>query len=1315
MANNDKENKIEKFTKEAIGKTLNQFNKEIGMADLVEINKNQDRILNGILSQVNDENTEKTEKSNIITLDNSTDGIVELKEIQGDTNVNVSKIEEMPITHDIGDKEGNVFTLNEITKGAISIGEIQGNTMVNCNKDDKKELVLMKDLSTQGYNNITITEGVDGGKIDVALEGNTLVNVSKTKDSTVLPLDEELTYIYPSTQYTVQFVSDKAITTDITLGGTQLLAQSIIVGLNRISITTPATLVDNKLIIDGVGAKISNVVVTDTDREFMYFEGMKSVGECEELDIVSGNKNLWTNDLLMSIPGVYEVQFDGKNCITYDRILSGQIAFTYNFKPNTQYTFRFNNYYSSKNGTNIRGNFMRIMYTDGTFESSNVTPTNETWYTHCITSRENKTVDRILFSYGYNTSQVTTYTDLDSIQLEEGSTATDYIPHQSNVQQLTHEPLRSIGDIRDRYVMIDGDWYVERKCGVRAYQEGDKDNYKTDLINTVYPLEMPTYEKIDYNPLEVYSGTTNITTNSAIPTNITIKNHGFNCLLKPSTTYTISSNLGLNTVTTPSALTEDCLRFMDTDTSDITTMRDVLVLEGDWTTKADLIPANFSGIESAFEQELVTDESDVNYGKYKVNVKVVGKNLVDSIVTDMKHPTGKYVCSPNYSKFKGVIPLPRGTYRLSFERSFALKQGSCIFIWSNDGKKIQQPISMAFEIKPNDVGITWYCSTNVNDVPNIVGTHIQVESGTQVTAYESYKESDIVFYIDEPLRGVEGSKDKIYVKDDKVVVQRNCASVTFDGSDAIKINNINDKTIEFHIHNSINKTINNIMCICNTIPYGSHGVNERITPYETGVYITINKNKLNTQDVAGFKQWLSENPTTVVYQLAEPIYEEVEYSSNRLILDTFNNESFNNSTLFLDTNISPKLSFKPLYEELVYVKNSTKYYIQFNAVGGGEVVINLGGTELTTEIVEGYNCIPITTPNESTNLMTIIGQGITINEVVVSEVICGGYYEGIQSCFEEHMENGKYRILLRGIALDGSKVNGIKLYINESLRGIGDIKDRLCIKNGKLMVERKCGELVFDGSETWWYQINYSSENIYVFNTNASILGKTVGLNIICDKFKEGTSVNSSNNKDNEFIYYDGWGMYIGIEKNKLSSKDIIPWLNNNPIKIVYKVETPYYEEATNEYGLPIVFEGYENGIVYIDSAVTPTTHIKYTSNNQLATTLAEAEEQNTTTQEDINMNVVTYMMDIDMMLTDMEMSNDISVMAVKRDSSNENMLDRMSDEDKKVYRDNTVVMLEKMITANVLEKEDIEGRIDMYYNKNRISKEQYEYLKSLL
>ena len=101
-----------------------------------------------------------------------------------------------------------------------------------------------------------------------------------------------MTYLYPSTSYTVQFISDKAITADITLGGTSLLAQNIVAGLNRISITTPETLVDNKLIISGVGANISEVVVTDTDREFGYFEGMKSAGECEALEVISRNVNM---------------------------------------------------------------------------------------------------------------------------------------------------------------------------------------------------------------------------------------------------------------------------------------------------------------------------------------------------------------------------------------------------------------------------------------------------------------------------------------------------------------------------------------------------------------------------------------------------------------------------------------------------------------------------------------------------------------------------------------------------------------------------------------------------------------------------------------------------------------------------------------------------------------------------------------------------------------------------------------------------------------------------------------------------------------
>ena len=49
----------------------------------------------------------------------------------------------------------------------------------------------------------------------------------------------------------------------------------------------------------------------------------------------------------------------------------------------------------------------------------------------------------------------------------------------------------------------------------------------------------------------------------------------------------------------------------------------------------------------------------------------------------------------------------------------------------------------------------------------------------------------------------------------------------------------------------------------------------------------IDKSKLSTQDINGFKQWLSENPTIVVYELTEPYYEDIIPLQSSLTLRTF--------------------------------------------------------------------------------------------------------------------------------------------------------------------------------------------------------------------------------------------------------------------------------------------------------------------------------------------------------------------------------------------------------------------------------------------
>ena len=658
---------------------------------------------------------------------NLTDGI-------GGLNPVCDKLLCVNSTSSIANKTNFILAYAEISTIVVNIANAKTREDVINWLQNNKPTIIRK-LITPTYELIEQSNLVIPSYANGHLDFNTAVPVEKVEFK---PFSEELTYLYPSTSYTVQFVSDRATLADITLGGTELLAQSIVAGLNRISITTPETLVNNKLTINGVGASISKVVVTDTDRQFGYFEGMKSVGECEELAITSANSD--------------------------------------------------------------------------------------------------------------NTS--------------------------SNTQQLTHEPLRGVGDAKDRYVLIDGKWYIERKTGYKdlvitkgtswagdvaegmigfynvlfldnnKYESAEKivcdklptigrsklsttkydaivrgGDYvgivvKADKLETqdldglkkyinslnakfIHNLTSPQYELIDYNPLEVYSGTTHITTNSAIPTNITVKNAGFNCLLKPSTTYTISSNLGLNTVTTPDKLTEDCLRFMDTDTSNVTTMKDVLVLEGDWTTKADLIPANFSGIESVFEQEY-----DVEKGKYKVNIKV-----------------------------------------------------------ANEDKT---------------------------------------------------KENNITFYTNEPLRGVGDVKDRVYVKDDKVVVQRNCASVTLDGSDDENYTvwvNANKKPTQcvFVLANSKNifKNIALKPDEMGAVKYTSDKFNSGdvsktgfICQYYRDMHLALPKACLKNEDNLSVKQWLQQNPATVVYQLSDPTYEEVEYNDTKLFI-----ESFKNSTLFYNSNV----------------------------------------------------------------------------------------------------------------------------------------------------------------------------------------------------------------------------------------------------------------------------------------------------------------------------------------------------------------------------------------------------------------------------
>lgn len=700
-------------------------------------------------------------------------------------------------------------------------------------------ITVVYQLNTPTYETISNDSILCDSYVNGHLDVDSIIPIDKVvfKRRPGIPLK----YQYVSTTYTVQFVSDNIGKLNaIFFGGNKnpSISIDVIRGVNRISLDTGNGDLYNSIHLDGIGFNASNIVVTPkVEQTFGYFKGMKSVGQND----VNGHKI----EILSS-----------KNITpsSYVRYTINGIEFNFGSKIINENVYVHNT--SNKSimvHTNVNGKYSRgFMIVKNSKK--------------LIELKEGEVI------YCASVNYVNGWSDSDVEKARNSFIITKKENELNKKEILMNEPLRGLPNgARDKYVIIDGKWYIERNCmavqfkdlkysrtdvyqkaefpdviGFRLMNTGinapilcDRFAYTNDrIINfgelltnkeninitsggsfneffitiqkaklttldskglmkyfTDNPMEIitkattPTYEPIEYNSFEVYSNTTHISNNSNIPCNMVIRNSGFNCILKPNTTYTVSSNNGLSSVVTKDSIGDSVLRFYDKDTSSITKMNNVLVLEGDYITGNPPIPAFFKGMESTFEQELVTDEQDKNYGKYKVNVKA--------------------------------------------------------------------------------------------------------------TNPDNSQENNITFYIKEPLRGVGNVKDKVYVKEDKVVVERNCGSVTLDGSEnkKISLNAIRGNLVEFIITDNLIPNRVGVKYVATTLP-NIDGVVEKVVCGYRSIYIQLHKTKLQSIDVPGFRQWLQANPVTVVYELATPTYEEVEYFDLKLFV-----EIFKDTTIIYNSNI----------------------------------------------------------------------------------------------------------------------------------------------------------------------------------------------------------------------------------------------------------------------------------------------------------------------------------------------------------------------------------------------------------------------------
>lgn len=335
-----------------------------------------------------------------------------------------------------------------------------------------------------------------------------------------------------------------------------------------------------------------------------------------------------------------------------------------------------------------------------------------------------------------------------------------------------------------------------------------------------------------------------------------------------------------------------------------------IILEGDYTNKP--IPSEyFEGMQSTFEDKLITQEmvdsgleKAENLGKYKCNVRVVGKNKCDNAKNKLA----------TIDLDTGVETQTNGCVVSDF--ILVYRDYSCTKI--DDGNKFNSLSYIYYDMNKKYLGSTkpnfypYYVrlralrkSTDINVSLNDI--KFQLEEGTQATEYEPYKEYKTSILLGSPL--LKG--DEIVVKEDGLYHYHNKTKRELNGNESGWSQGAGG---EFYLYGfkdvATNKLTDKNEVICNKYPQGTlpdeKNSNSQIILYNhggtTGGQVRIIDTKYG--NVEEFKNSLKENPLTLIYD-CEPYFEKISD-------DKFVSEIPNDATLHIDSTI-PCQSVKANY------------------------------------------------------------------------------------------------------------------------------------------------------------------------------------------------------------------------------------------------------------------------------------------------------------------------------------------------------------------------------------------------------------------
>lgn len=365
----------------------------------------------------------------------------------------------------------------------------------------------------------------------------------------------------------------------------------------------------------------------------------------------------------------------------------------------------------------------------------------------------------------------------------------------------------------------------------------------------------------------------------------------------------------------------------------------LVMLEGSWTNpmiiEGDVTSVTlpyFTGIKSSFE------------GESKIEVLSTGKNLfnMNRPYDNLSNKTATVV--QNVDEIT-ISSIENGTYvnvNFVLDKNFFKGKtvvGSCLYesdmkgigtvqinYQDGNGKKYYHSLKYKESFTfPNDfTGDILLCvyanNTGTPQSNTVTVKNIQLELGTKSTTYDSHKSNVSKIPLLSPLRSLpNGVCDELIIdrmKKKATLIQR-VGKAMFDGSDSEIwgfMDSPSDTTsylYQCYVRNAkanSNDTSEHLLCKNILVRTANSNWNNK---YESGIALNENKNiQLRcTKDESSFRSWLSQNPTTVYYELETPVITEVDLEGFPYI--------YKDGHIFLNSEIAPVV-------EIAYNVNQTQ-------------------------------------------------------------------------------------------------------------------------------------------------------------------------------------------------------------------------------------------------------------------------------------------------------------------------------------------------------------------------------------------------------